>query len=332
MISRRRLLKTGTAATVALSMPWVARAEPKKIRIAHAANEIHPGHIAAVEFVKAMDKNAPGVFEIQIFPNRQLGDDRQNAESCVAGTIELCGCSGAIVSLVTGQNALDAYQLPFLIKDYDHFAKLAISKEADAIHDSLEVGGLVGLHTADIGQRHFVTIANPVTKLSDFAGLKTRIVPLELHKVIWETVGVNPVGLPYGEIYGALETGTIDACEINVSSMLAENLWEVAKHFTLTGHYPWHNTIAANKAFFEGLPDDLQEAMRQSGRDSVQPTLDYTAEQDHNGRGELKDKGVQIYELEGLAEMQTKVAPIVKDWSAKSPLIEAFVAVAQSTA
>lgn len=331
MITRRSLLKTGTAAAAAtVAMPWIAKAEALKVRLAHAANEIHPGHIAAVEFKAALDRIVPGAFDMQIFPNRQLGDDQQNGESAVAGTLEFCGCSGAITSLVTGTNTLDSYQLPFLIKSYDHFVDMALSPEADAIHESLTAGGLLGLQTTDIGRRNFATIKQPVLKLADFQGLKTRIVPLELHKVIWETVGVNPVGLPYGEVYGALETGTIDAVEINVSSMLGEKLWEVAKHFTLTGHYPWHNTISANVAYFEGLPKELQDAVKQAGKESVKPTLDYTAKQDNDGRAEMEKNGVTIYELEGLDEMKAKVAPIVDQWGAKSPLIANFVKAAQA--
>ncbi len=78
----------------------------------------------------------------------------------------------------------------------------------------------------------------------------------------------------------------IDAVEINVSSMLGENLWEVGKFMTLTGHYPWHNVIAINKARFDSLPKDIQEAIRQAGRDSVAPTLAYTRDQDLNARGD----------------------------------------------
>ena len=332
MITRRRLMKTGAAVAATLAAPSLARAQPMKVRMGHAANEIHPGHIAALEFKKSLEALVPGAFDLQIFPNRQLGDDRQGVESCVAGTLEFCGGSGSTISIVTGQVALDAYQLPFLIRDYDHFARMSLSPEGEAINESLMVGGILGLQTTDIGQRHFATVSKPVRTLADFAGLKTRIVPLELHKVIWETVGVNPVGLPYGEVYGALETGTIDACEINVSSMLGENLWEVAKHFTLTGHYPWHNVTCVNAAFFESLSPELQEAVRTAGRESVIPTLEYTAKQDMDGRAELEAKGVEILKLEGLDQMKAKVAPIVEQWSAKSPLIADFVSVAQQPA
>ena len=167
--------------------------------------------------------------------------------------------------------------------------------------------------------------------IADFAGLKTRIVPVPLHKQIWEAVGTAPVGLPYGEVYSALQTKVIDAVEINVSSVVGENLWEVGKHFTLTGHYPWHNVIVANKAFFDGLPPDVQAAMRQAGKESIVPTMDYTKNQDFAARDDLKKKGVQFAPLEDLPAMKAKVEPIIGEWTKKEPLIAEFVKAAQAT-
>jgi len=329
MYSRCKVLAMSGAAAATLAMPNIARAAPISVRLAHAAAEVHPGHIATVEFKKALEALVPGAFDIQIFPNRQLGSDKQNLESAIAGTNQMCSSSGVLFPLVTGRPALDAFQLPFLIKDYDHFSALAVTDTTQKILDDLSEAGLVGLQITDIGQRHFLSAKDPVKKLADFAGLKTRIVPVPLHKAIWEAVGVSPIGLPYGEVYGALQTKVIDAVEINVSSMIGENLWEVGKNFTLTGHYPWHNVTAVNKAFFDGLSPELQAAMKQAGKDSTAPTLAYTKQQDLDGRAELKGKGVEIFELEGLDEMKAKVAPLVASWSEKSPLIAEFVKAAQ---
>ena len=80
------------------------------------------------------------------------------------------------------------------------------------------------------------------------------------------------------------------------------------------------------------LPAELQKAVREAGRASVAPTLAYTKNQDLTGRDELKAKGVEIHQLEDLAEMQKKVAPIVETWSAKDPLIAEFVAAARGMA
>jgi C4-dicarboxylate-binding protein DctP len=334
LTTRRRALAVAGAAAATVAMPWVARAQQKPIRmrLAHAANEVHPGHIATVQFKAALEKLLPGRVDIQIFPNRQLGDDKQSLESAIAGTIELAGASGVLYPLVTGRPALAAYQLPFLIRDYDHFTKLATSDLAQKMLDDLAPAGLIGLQTTDIGQRNFLSVSKPVKTVADFAGLKTRIVPVPLHKQIWEAVGTAPIGLPYGEVYSALQTKVIDAVEINVSSVVGENLWEVGKYFTLTGHYPWHNVIVANKTFFDGLPPDVQAAMRKAGRDSIVPTMEYTKNQDFAARDDLKKKGVQFAPLEDLPAMKAKVAPILGEWSKKSPLIAEFVSLAQASA
>jgi TRAP-type transport system periplasmic protein len=326
----RRTFGVGVAAA-GIFAPHVARAQaPVRLRLAHAAAEVHPGHIAALKFKEALDKLIPGRINLQIFPNRQLGDDKPNLEAAVAGTIDLCGASGVLFPLVTGRPALNAPQLPFLVKDYDHFAKLATGAAGQGLLDDLTSSGLIGLQLTDIGQRNFLSVGKPVKRVADFAGLKTRIVPVPLHKSIWEAVGTAPVGLPYGEVYGALQTKVIDAVEINVSSMLGENLWEVGKFMTLTGHYPWHNVIAMNKAKFDGLPKDVQDAIRQAGRDSVAPTLAYTKAQDLSAREDLKKKGVQFFDIEDLADMKAKMNPLIEQYAKQSPLIEAFVKAAQA--
>jgi C4-dicarboxylate-binding protein DctP len=326
------MLALSGATALTLAMPHIARAAPIKMILSHATADVHPGHVASVEFKKALEALLPGATDIQIFGNRQLGDDKQNLESTVAGTVQLSMVSGVLFPLVTGRPALDAYQLPFLVKDYDHFTKLATSEIGQKVLDDLEPAGVVGLSTIDIGQRHFLSTKKAVKSIPDFAGLKTRIVPVPLHKAIWESVGTSPVGLPYGEVYGAMETGVLDAVETNVSSILGENLWEVGKNLTLTGHYPWHSVVSANKAFFDALPVEVQQAMREAGKASIAPTMAYTKEQDFTGRDQIKAKGIEIHDLTDLAAMREKVAPIIEQWSGKSPLIGEFVAAAQQAA
>jgi len=331
MITRRSLMQTGAALGATLAMPSLARASGKMVRLAHASNEIHPGHILAQSFKDALEEILPGAFNMQIFPNRQLGDDKPNLESAVAGTLEMAMVSGVLIPLVTGRPAYDAWQLPFLVRDYDHFEKLALSPVGRKLQDDLEPSGIIGLATADIGQRNFLSIGTQVRSIADMKGLKTRIVPVPLHKAIWEALGAAPVGLPYGEVYGALETGVIDAVEINVSSMLGENLWEIGKNFTLTGHYPWHASNVVSTGFWNTLSDEEKEAMREAGRRSVSATLAYAKEQDLTGREELRAKGVEIIEIDNLAEMQETVAPLTQEWAQKDPLIAEFVEAARAT-
>jgi tripartite ATP-independent transporter DctP family solute receptor len=332
MLTRRKLLQGGAVIGASLAMPYVARAGGKTLRIAHAANEVHPGHKLATSFVDALEELLPGAFRAQVFPNRQLGGDKQLLEGTVAGTMDVTAVSGVLIPLVTGHQGMNGWQLPFLIKDYDHFGELALGDIGQKILDDLRPAGLVGLATADTGQRHFLSIKQPVGSVEDFAGLKTRIVPVPLHKQIWEALGTAPVGLPYGEVYGALETGVIDAVEINISSMLGENLWEVGKHFTLTGHYPWHMATLMSQRYWDGLSAEEQAVVTEAGRQSVTATLAYAKEQDQKGREELAAKGVEIADLADLSQMRSTVAGVSSEWAAKDPLIAELVAAASGTA
>ena len=332
MLNRRQFLGSAAATTGLLAMPSIACAKGAVLMMAHAANEIHPAHIAVTSFKAVLDELVPGAFNVQIFPNRQLGDDKQCIESAMAGTLQGTSASGALFPIVTGVNAMQAWQLPFLVKDYAHFTKLAHGESAAKIHAQMKEAGLVGLATFDGGQRHFASGKKAVLKLDDFAGLKTRIVPIPLHKEIWETLGSAPVGLPYGEVYAALETGVIDAVEINVSSMLAENYWEVAKNFTLTGHYPWTMSTVLNQGFFEAQTPELQAALIEAGKRSVDVTMAYTAQQDSEGVEFLKSKGVQVHEVSDMAALRERVAPMVDKWAQSDALIGEFVAEAKATA
>ncbi|MEI4473941.1 TRAP transporter substrate-binding protein [Frigidibacter sp. MR17.24] len=329
-ISRRLLLQSGAAAGIMLATPWVARASGRTLRFAHAANEVHPGHKMSTSFAEALEELMPGAFNVQIFPNRQLGDDKQLLEGAVAGMMDLVSVSGVLVPLVTGRQGMNAWQMPFLVRDYDHFGELALGEIGQKILDDLAPAGLKGLATADTGQRNFLSTKSTATNVAAFAGLKTRIVPVPLHQQIWEAMGTAPVGMPYGEVYGALETGVIDAVEINVSSMLGENLWEVGKHFTLTGHYPWHMATLMSQRSWDALNDEEKAAVTEAGRRSVTATLDYAKTQDLEGRETLKGKGVEIVQLEDLTEMKARVAALTETWTEKDPLIAEMVrAVAQ---
>ena len=324
MPTRREVLAASGAAAFALAMPSIAKASPIKMRLAHAANEIHPGHIAAVEFKKALEGLLPGQVEVTIFPNRQLGDDKQLLEGLQIGVIDGALVSAPTLPLVLGATAFDALQLPFVVTSYEQMADALGSPVGQELLDTLDAKQIKGLGYIEAGQRHFLSKTKQVKTLDDFAGLKTRIVPIPLHKATWEAVGVNPIGMAYGEVYSALETGTIDAVEINLSSIQSESLYEPAKHVTLTGHYFWPGVIMMSGMAWNKLPEDLQAALVEAGKEATQEQYKIAAAQEAETEAFLKEQGVEIGELDDIAAMQSKTKPVVEAWVKKDPLIQTF--------
>jgi TRAP-type C4-dicarboxylate transport system substrate-binding protein len=83
-------MRIWSALFIAIALAPAAFAQPTKIRLAHATAETHPFHRHALMFKEAVEKKTGGKVEVQIFSNRQLGDDRQILEATVAGTLLRC--------------------------------------------------------------------------------------------------------------------------------------------------------------------------------------------------------------------------------------------------
>ena len=317
------------AALLAAPLANVHAQAPQRVRIAYGTATTHPFHTFGVMFKEAVEKKSGGKLEVQLFPARQLCDDRQCLEGTVAGTIDASLVSTVLFPLVVKKPAFDALQMPFMISSYENFAKVATSPAVQALLDDLSSAGLKGLAVGEGGQRHFLSAKGPVQKIADFKGLKTRIVPVPLHKAMWEATGASPVGIAYGEVYTSLQTKVIDSVEINVSSVEGENMWEPAKHFTYTGHYFWPFALTMNKAKFDRLPPELQKAMVDAAREIV-PAQVAASKKDEEVQAEtLRKKGVQFYKFTEMAQIRAQMKPIVDQWVAKDKMIATIVETTQ---
>ncbi|MHC9237439.1 TRAP transporter substrate-binding protein [Pseudooceanicola sp. 502str34] len=320
----------GVLAGTLITLAPAAMAQDLTLTLGHAVFESHPLHDAAVRFAREVDERSDGSIKIDIFPARQMGDVKELMEGVQLGTVDMTVNSSSALATLTP--AVDAFQLPYVMRGYEEFAKMAVSPEAEAIMGSLGDHGMIGLGLYEGGQRHFLSTGEAVTSMEGFKGLKTRVAPTKLFLAVWNAVGVNPTPMAYGEIFSGLETGAIDAVEINLTSIESEGLYEAAHNVTLTGHYFWPGIMLINKDLFEGLTEDQQTILRESARASVEPQVMAVADYDEELKDTLAAKGVTITEASDdfKAQLEEAWAPVVKSYADSDPLIAAFVEKAQS--
>ncbi|WP_414833470.1 TRAP transporter substrate-binding protein [Afifella sp. YEN Y35] len=307
-----------------LLMLGTAHAQEFTLKFGHAASSKHLFQTGLEDFAARVAEKTDGRVKVEVYGDRQLGDDKQLLEGLQIGTIDGALVSSPTLPLVIGATAFDALQLPFVVSSYEELASVLESPVGQELLDSLDAKQIKGLGYIEAGQRHFLSREKQVATLADFAGQKTRIVPIPLHKATWEAIGVNTVGMAYGEVYSALETGTIDAVEINLSSVRTESLYEAAKHVTLTGHYFWPGVIMVSNITWSRLPDDVREAMIEAGHEATEAAYTRAAEQEDETTAFLKENGVTIGKLEDLDAMRAKTKPVVEEWLGKDPLIQKF--------
>lgn len=320
------------AAAFAALLSTAAWAEPVTLRLGHPVFEAHPIHDTAVRFKEAVERISNGDVKVDIYPARQLGDVKELAEGVQFGTVDMTVNSTSAYSTLVP--AIDAFQLPGLIPDYAGFVTMAKSAEARAIMDGMEAHGQIALGVYDGGQRHFMTVAAPVESLANMKGLKTRVAPNRMFLDAWSATGVNPTPMAYGEVYSALETGTLDAVEINLTSIESEKYYEIGKGVTLTGHYFWPGFLLVNKAKFDSLTPEQQAAMRQAADEIVEPQVMAVKDLDAKVLAHLAQLNIPVVtpSEEFKAELAAAFAPVVEKYEAADPLIAAFSAKAKTLA
>src|SRR5207245_6494314 len=100
--SRRTLLRASAASAVlgGLGAPMVARAQTAEFTYKYANNlpDAHPMNIRAKEMSAAIKADTNGRFDLQIFPNNQLGSDTDMLSQIRSGGVEFFTLSGLILA------------------------------------------------------------------------------------------------------------------------------------------------------------------------------------------------------------------------------------------
>lgn len=312
------------AGVALMVLPSLAGAQEVTLKMGHAAASTHIFHTGLEIFAKKVAEKTDGNVKIEVYGDRQLGDDKQLLEGIQIGLIDGALVSSATLPLVLGAAPFDALQQPFTVSSYEQLSAVLTSDLGDELLATLDAKKIKGVGFVEAGLRHFLSKDKPVTSLADFKGLKTRIVPIPLHKAIWESIGVNPIGMAYGEVYSALETGTIDAVEINLSSVKSESLYNAAKQVTLTGHYFWPGVIMISGAVWDKMSDKDKAAIEEAGKETTTEAYALAASQEADTAAFLVENGITINKLSDLDELKALTAPVVSTWSEKDPMIVKF--------
>jgi len=158
---------------------------------------------------------------------------------------------------------------PYVIRDYDHFQAVWDSHLGEEARDLiLTASNLESLGTVYRGFRQF-TSNGPINGPSDFVDLKLRLPAVPDWIAVWSSLGAIPVQVPLTGIYAALQNGTADASEGDLTQIRSLNLHEVQSHLSLTSHLVGFGLVMANECFLSDVPDGDERRIRRAMRKAV---------------------------------------------------------------
>ncbi len=213
-MDRRSFIKTAGLAGAAstLAAPAIAQSAPKitwrcTSSFPKALDTIFGAAQTMANYVKAA---TDGNFDIQVFAANELVPGLQAADAAAAGTVELCHTASYYYWGKDPTFAL-ATAVPFGMNVRQMNAWMYYGGGNDLLNEFYAAQGLYGLPCGNTGVQMGGWYRKEINTLDDLKGLKMRIGGFA-GKVI-EKLGVIPQQIAGGEIYQALEKGTIDAAE-----------------------------------------------------------------------------------------------------------------------
>lgn len=304
MSLHRKLLITLATALAA------AFAHADTAKMGYGASEDNSQGLASKRLAEIVKAKTNGRITINTYGSGKLGTDPQMQSSLQGGVQELMvGPTSNLAGSVKEYALLD---LPFLVSNYKEADALLDGPVGQALAAKLDSQGLVGLAYWENGFRHFTNSKRPVNKLEDMAGLKIRVIQNPVFIETFKELGCNPVPMPYTELYGALETRSVDAQENGLGLIESGKFYEVQKYLSLTGHIYTPYIVLASKKWFDKLSDADKTIVRQAAVEAAAYQRKVNRDQAAMLVGEMKKHGLQVTEVAPaeIARMRDKVKPV----------------------
>lgn len=226
------------------------------IKVGYIGSESHPTMQAMKTFGDNVAKGSEGKIKVELYPNAQLGGDRELCEGVQMGTIQMAIPSTS--ALAGFDKRIQVLDLPYLFTTREAAFEAVDGELGVKLNELLAKKGFYVIGYLENGFRHVTNSKQPITKPEDLKGLKIRTMENPMHLAFFKELGANPTPMSWGELYTALQQGTVDAQENPYAMIDDGKFYEVQKYVSETGHVFSYEILIANKKFMEKLPDDLR--------------------------------------------------------------------------
>ena len=293
-------MKRFTLVMAILCVSIVAWAQaPAKTIVLKAAHIQAPEtdfHKANIMFAEKVKEYTKGAVEIVVYPAQQLGDERTIMEGIFMGSVDIA-MNGPGFS-VGGVPEISVAELPFLYKSYAH-ANKAIPQVLIPYMNSKTMPKGVMLFDgayAYTAYRGTLSKTRRIQKFVDLKGLKIRVPQNPFYVNTFQAAGANTAVINFGELYTALQTGVVDACELPPEILVGAKLQEVAKNFSLTQHIMAPLFLGINMKSWEKVAR-YQNEIKKAAVESMGWLRGTVEVNDRKFLQIMKDSGVTVYDL-----------------------------------
>lgn len=229
--------------------------------------------VYATKFKEEIEANSK--HKVQLFPFGTLGESADIMEQAQAGILQFVDQSPGFTGSLIPE--AQVFFVPYLLPtDQAHLGRFY--RESKAINNDFKKlyakQGLELLRMFPEGEVAMTTKA-PVKTCSDLNEVKFRVMTNPLLVESYKAFGATPTPLPWGEVYGGLQTNIIQGQENPTFFLYSTKIYEVTDYITYAGHNNFTTAVMANKDFYDGLSKEDQQLIQNAATVAYDHIVDY---------------------------------------------------------
>ncbi|MDD7910775.1 MULTISPECIES: TRAP transporter substrate-binding protein [Pseudovibrio] len=296
-------------------MVGATTADAKTLRVSHNLPTENPAHISLEYMADLVEEKTDGALKMRIFPNAQLGTQRESVELVQNGLLDMARSNAA--EMEAFEPTYGVMNLPYIFESEPHYFDVLMSDVADEIFMASKDKGFIGLAFMVDGSRSFYA-NKEIRTPADLKGMKIRVQPSPSAIQMVELLGGAPTPIAFGELYSALQQGVVDGAENNPQALVDVRHGEVAKVYSQDEHTMIPGVLMISSQVWDTLPEDQQAALQEAGKEMMAYHRDIYNEQTKKMAQIAQDElGVKFIEVEKGPFIEA-VLPMHEELAAKS--------------
>lgn len=288
---RRRTLVGAAAALAATALPALAQGKiVLRISTPAVPDDWHAKMWTV--FKDALEKSAPGEFDVQINLNASLFKQGAEPTAMARGNLELTTISAFDIAKLVPEFSI--FTAGYIVRDPAQQQKIfngPIGAEVfKMVSDKMDVTPLATayLGTRQVNLREVRNVKTP----ADLKGVKLRMPGSKEWLFLGDALGATATPLAFGEVYLGLKTGTIDGQDNPLPSVRAAKFYEVTKQIVLTSHLV--------DGLFIAISNKCLHALTAAQKQKVMAAAQAAAAYNNDNRIKEEAQLVEFFKKEGL--------------------------------
>ena len=283
----------------------------RRIKIAHGLDQSHPVHKAMLYLAKVAAEKSGGKLQITVYPNQQLGTERECLELLQIGSLGMTKVSSSVLEGFAPD--FKVFSLPYIFRDEKHKFNFFESDLGKSLLRSTEKFWLRGLCYYDAGSRSFYTKDKPILTPDDLKGLKIRTQESPTSVKLVNALGGSATPIAWGELYTALQQGVVDGAENNPPSFYTSKHYEVCKYYSLDEHTAVPDVLLISTVVWNELSDQEKQWLQEAADESYQYEKKLWRDATLKALEEVQKAGVKIY-YPDKSLFEEKVKPLIEEF------------------